>query len=252
VTPNQHALAEQYVLLDNYYCPGDQSALGHRWCTQGYASDWLHKYGNARNDQNPMLFAPNDFLWDSAKAHGLSVRSYGERGQNSILPAGATWTDIYHDWKNGTQRVTIRPHTSILGLKDVFSPRYPAFGMTIPDQLRADIFLEDFREYEKNGNLPRLVILLLPANHTSGTAPDTRRASYGGGQRPGAGRIVEAISRSRYWRQTAIFVTEDDAQNGLDHVAGTARWAWSSAPGRAARQWTARSTPPSTCSAPLG
>jgi phospholipase C len=77
VTPNQHALAEKYVLLDNYYTPGDQSALGHRWCTQGYASDWLHKYGNGRNDQNPMLFAPNDFLWDSAKAHGLSVRSYG-------------------------------------------------------------------------------------------------------------------------------------------------------------------------------
>ena len=80
VTPNHHALAETYVLLDNYYAPGDQSALGHRWCTQGYASDWIHKYGNGRNDANPMLFAPTDFLWDNAKAHQVSVRSYGERG----------------------------------------------------------------------------------------------------------------------------------------------------------------------------
>ena len=221
VTPNQHALAEKYVLLDNYYAPGDQSALGHRWCTQGYASDWLHKYGNARNDQNPMLFAPNDFLWDSAKAHGLSVRSYGERGSNTFTPANATWTDIYNDWKSGARRVTIRPSTSILGLKDVFSPRYPAFGTTITDQLRADIFLEDFREFEKNGNLPRLVILLLPANHTNGTAPGypTPRAMAADNDLA-LGRIVEAISRSRYWRESAIFVTEDDAQNGLDHVAG--------------------------------
>ena len=87
VTPNHHALAETYVLLDNYYAPGDQSALGHRWCTQGYASDWIHKYGNARNDANPMLYAPSDFLWDNAKAHQVSVRSYGERGVATITPA---------------------------------------------------------------------------------------------------------------------------------------------------------------------
>src|SRR2546423_222344 len=107
VTPSHHALAKNYVLLDNYYAPGDQSALGHRWCTQGYASDWLHKYSNGRNDANPMLFAPSEFLWDNAKAHQLSVRSYGERGQASIVPASAGWSEIYKDWKSRAGKVTI-------------------------------------------------------------------------------------------------------------------------------------------------
>jgi phospholipase C len=221
VTPNHHALAERYVLLDNYYVPGDQSALGHRWCTQGYASDWIHKYGNARNDHNPMIFAPSDFIWDNAKANGVSVRSYGERGLNTIVPATATWTDIYNDWKDGTSKVSITPRTLIVGLRDVYSTAYPAYELRVPDQVRVEAFLKEFREFEKNGNLPRLVVMLLPANHTSGTSPGrpTPRASVADNDLA-LGRVVEAISKSRYWRQSAIFVTEDDAQNGLDHVSG--------------------------------
>lgn len=221
VTPNHHALAEQFVLLDNYYAPGDQSALGHRWCTQGYASDWIHKYGNARNDANPMLFAPTDFLWDNARKHGVSVRAYGERGRTVIDPPQASWTDIYQDWKNRTGRIRLQAIPLVLGLKDIYHPVYPGFNMRITDQLRADIFLEEFRQFEKNGNLPRLVILLLPQNHTNGTAEGfpTPRATVADNDLA-LGRIVEAISHSRYWRESAIFVTEDDAQNGLDHVAG--------------------------------
>ncbi|MBL8176513.1 MAG: bifunctional YncE family protein/alkaline phosphatase family protein [Bryobacterales bacterium] len=221
VTPNHHALAEQFVLLDNFYAPGDQSALGHRWCTQGYASDWIHKYGNARNDTNPMLFAPSDFLWDNAKAHGVSVRSYGERGQVTLTPANATWTDVYNDWKNKTNRVQIAARTPIAGLKDVYSPHYPGFSMTIPDQVRMDRFLEDFRKFERDGNLPRLTILLLPTDHTDGTAPGfpTPRAMVADNDLA-LGRLVEAISNSKYWPKSAVFVVEDDAQNGLDHVDG--------------------------------
>src|SRR5204862_1898088 len=133
--------AENYVLLDNYYAPGDQSALGHRWCTQGYASDWLHKYSNGRNDANPMLFAPSDFLWDNAKAHQLSVRSYGERGQASIVPANAGWSDIYHDWKSRAGKVTIMSTPAVLGLRGIYDPRFAAFNTKITDQLRADEFL---------------------------------------------------------------------------------------------------------------
>jgi len=221
VTPNHHALAEQYVLLDNFYAPGDQSALGHRWCTQGYASDWLHKYGNGRNDANPMLFAPSDFLWDNAKAHGVSVRSYGERGQVTITPASATWTDVYNDWKNKTGRIQIAARTPIVGLRDIYSPTYPGFSMTILDQLRVDRFLEDFRKFERDGNLPRLTILLLPTDHTDGTAPGfpTPRAMVADNDLA-LGRLVEAISNSKYWSKSAIFVVEDDAQNGVDHVDG--------------------------------
>jgi YVTN family beta-propeller protein len=221
VTPNHHALAEKYVLLDNFYAPGDQSALGHRWCTQGYASDWLHKYGNGRNDANPMLFAPTDFLWDHARANGLPVRSFGERGQNTIEPPSATWTDIYNDWKSGAGKVRITAKSVVLGLRDIYATDYPAFGTKITDQWRMDVFLRHFREYEKNGQLPRLIVLLLPEDHTNGTAPGypTPRAMVADNDLA-LGRLVEAVSQSRYWKESAILVTEDDAQNGLDHVDG--------------------------------
>lgn len=221
VTPNHHALAEEFVLLDNFYTPADQSALGHRWCTQGYVSDWLFKYSNGRNDANPMLYAPTEFLWDNAKRHGLTVRSYGERGTNRITPAKATWKEIYDGWRAGKMTVDIQPKTYILGLKDIYHPRYPAFGGVVPDQYRADIFLEEFREFEKQGNLPRLTVLLLPDDHTNAKSPGlpTPRAAVADNDLA-LGRIVEAISRSRYWQESAIFVVEDDAQDGVDHVAG--------------------------------
>ena len=221
VTPNHHALAEKYVLFDNFYGPGDQSALGHRWCTQGYASDWVFKYGNGRNDQNPMLFAPTDFLWDKMKAAGRTVRSYGERGLNTITPATATWTDIYNDWKNGTNNVKIVPQAVIVGLRDVYSPHGAAFEQLVPDQWRLDQFLIEFREFEQNGNLPELVVILLPDDHTQGTSPGfpTPRASVADNDLA-IGRLVEAVSNSRYWKESALFFTEDDSQDGLDHVDG--------------------------------
>ena len=221
VSPNHHALVEQFVLLDNYYGPGDQSALGHRWCLQAYPSDWVHKYGNARNNQNPMLLGPTDAIYDHAKARGLTVRAYGERGANAITPANATWTDIYNDWKNGTSKVTIDARAIIVGLRDVYHPKYPAAESRVPDQYRADIFLKEFAEFEKNGNLPNLVLILLYDDHTEGTSPGfpTPRAAVADNDLA-LGRIVDAVSHSRYWKESAIFVTEDDSQDGLDHVDG--------------------------------
>jgi len=221
VSPNHHALAEQFALLDNYYGPGDQSALGHRWVLQSYPSDWVHKYGNARNNQNPMLLGPTDAIYDHAKARGLRVRAYGERGANTITPANATWTDIYNDWKNGTSKVDIAAQAIIVGLRDVYHPRYPAAESRVPDQYRADIFLKEFAEFEKNGNLPDLNLLLLYDDHTEGTSPGfpTPRAMVADNDLA-LGRIVDAISHSRYWKDSAIFVTEDDSQDGLDHVDG--------------------------------
>ncbi|HXI27414.1 MAG TPA: bifunctional YncE family protein/alkaline phosphatase family protein [Vicinamibacterales bacterium] len=221
VSPNHHALVEQFAVLDNYYGPGDQSALGHRWVLQSYPSDWVHKYGNGRNNQNPMLLGPTDAIYDHAKAHGLTVRAYGERGANTITPANATWTDIYSDWKFGTHNVDIAAQAIIVGLRDVYHPRYPAAESRVPDQYRADIFLKEFAEFEKNGNLPSLVLLLLYDDHTEGTSPGfpTPRAQVADNDLA-LGRIVDAISHSRYWKESAIFVTEDDSQDGLDHVDG--------------------------------
>ena len=221
VTPNHHALAEQFVLLDNFYGPGDQSALGHRWILQAYPSTYVHKYGTARNNQSPMLLGPTEAIYDNAKAHGVSVRAYGERGANTITPANATWTDIYNDWKNGTSNVNIDARAIILGLRDVYHPKYPAATSVVPDVYRADIFLKEFAQFEKNGNLPQLSILLLYADHTAGTSPGfpTPRATVADNDLA-LGKIVEAISKSKYWKGSAIFVTEDDSQNGLDHVDG--------------------------------
>jgi DNA-binding beta-propeller fold protein YncE len=221
VTPNHHALAEQFVLLDNFYQPADQSALGHRWCTQGYASDWVTKYGNGRNDQNPMLFAPTDFLWDHARKHGVSVRAFGERGLNTITPADATWSDIYADWKNGTNKVSIAPRAVIVGLREVYSRKVPAYELRVPDQVRVDRFLEEFRAAETAGTVPKLMVLLLSQDHTAGTNPGfpTPRAMMADNDLA-LGRLVEAVSKSALWPRTAIFVVEDDSQSGVDHVDG--------------------------------
>jgi len=221
VTPNHHALAEQFALLDNYYGPGDQSALGHRWVLQSFPSTWVHKYGNARNNQSPMLLGPTEAIYDNAKAHGLTVRAYGERGANVITPSTATWTDLYNDWKNGTSNVTIDARAIIVGLRDVYHAHYAAAESRVPDNYRADVFLKEFAEFEKDGNLPRLVLILLYDDHTEGTSPGfpTPLAMVADNDLA-LGRIVEAISKSRYWKESAIFVTEDDSQDGLDHVDG--------------------------------
>ena len=221
VSPNHHALVEQFALLDNYYGPGDQSALGHRWVLQSYPSTWVHKYGNGRNNQSPMLLGPTDAIYDKAKAQGLTVRAYGERGANTITPSNATWTQIYNDWKNGTHNVNIAARAIIVGLRDVYHPAYAAAESRVPDNYRADIFLKEFAEFEKNDNLPALNLLLLYDDHTEGTSPGfpTPRAAVADNDLA-LGRIVEAISRSKYWKESAIFVTEDDSQDGVDHVDG--------------------------------
>jgi len=221
VSPNHHALVEQFALLDNYYGPGDQSALGHRWVLQSYPSTWVHKYGNGRNNQSPMLLGPTDAIYDKAKAKGLSVRAYGERGANTITPSNATWTQIYNDWQNGTHNVDIKARAIIVGLRDVYHPTYAAAESRVPDGYRADIFLKEFAEFERNDNLPALNLLLLYDDHTEGTSPGfpTPRAAVADNDLA-LGRIVEAISRSKYWKESAIFVTEDDSQDGVDHVDG--------------------------------
>ncbi|HEY7374822.1 MAG TPA: alkaline phosphatase family protein, partial [Polyangia bacterium] len=221
VSPNHHALAEQFVLLDNYYGPGDQSALGHRWILQAFPSTYVHKYGNGRNNQSPMLLGPTDAVYDSAKAHGLTVRAYGERGLNTITPSTATWTDMFNDWKNGTHNVNISAQAVIIGLRDIYHPSYGAAESAIPDVLRAETFLQEFRQFEQNGQLPSLVLLLLYNDHTAGTSPGfpTPRAQVADNDLA-LGKIVDAISHSRYWKESAIFVTEDDSQDGLDHVDG--------------------------------
>ena len=225
VTPNIHALADQFVLLDNYYTAGDQSALGHQWCDEAYANDYVHKYGNARNDfagTNPMAFAPTGFLWDNARNHGKSARIFGEFTNRTVkTPANATWLDFYTAWKNGTPGPGIVGATSVKSAQPITSPIFPGYDMGIPEQVRTELFLQEFREFVLNRNPPNLLVMLLPIDHTNGTSPGfpTPRAMVADNDLA-VGRVVDAVSHSIYWPTTAIFITEDDAQNGLDHVDG--------------------------------
>ena len=152
VTPNLHALAEQFVLLDNYYTAGDQSALGHQWCDEAYANDYAHKYGNARNDfagTNPMAFAPSGFLWDNARNHGRSARIFGEFTNRTVVtPSNATWTNFYTAWKNGTPGPQIVGASSVKSAQPITSSIFPGYDLRIPEQVRADLFLQEFREFE--------------------------------------------------------------------------------------------------------
>jgi hypothetical protein len=128
--------------------------------------------------------------------------------------AGNATDGHLRDWKFGTTKVDIAARAIIVGLRDVYHPRYPAAESRVPDQYRADIFLKEFAEFEKNGKLPNLVLILLYDDHTEGTSPGFPTPSAAVADNDLAlGRIVEAISHSRYWKESAIFVTEDDSQD---------------------------------------
>ena len=220
VTPNAHALAREFVLFDNFYVDAEVSYDGHAFSTGAYATDvveklWPTNYGRrggvylsegGYGDRNPYgnLSAPSDgYIWDFANRAGVSVRSYGE----------------FADWAGTNPDGTRGVKASVPGLEGKVHPTYPPYDLSVPDARRIDVWLEEFRRFEANGELPRLNIIRLGNDHTYGTRPDapTPRAMVAEND-VALGRLVEAISRSRFWNESAIFVLEDDAQNGPDHV----------------------------------
>jgi YVTN family beta-propeller protein len=227
VTPNHHALAEQFVLLDNYYCSGVLSADGHQWATQAFVTDYLEKSFGGFNrsypydGDDPMAYAASGFIWDKVLKRGLSFRNYGEMVQPRITPSPVTWSDVWKDFQQGTGRISIRADSDIANLRPYLCPTFIGFPSIVPDAYRAREFIRELKEFEAKGNLPNFMIMLLPNNHTSGTRPGfpTPRAMVADNDLA-LGQIVEAVSRSRFWKETAIFVTEDDPQDGLDHIDG--------------------------------
>ncbi|MBI2946726.1 MAG: phosphoesterase [Verrucomicrobia bacterium] len=227
VTPNHHALAEQFVLLDNYYCNGVLSADGHAWAMEGYVTDYLEKsFGGFTRSypfsgDDPISFASSGFIWDNVLLHGLSFRNYGEMSKTDIVPGKATFEAVFGDYQAKAGKVTFKHDIQIDTLRRYSCPDSPGWNMRIPDLIRADVFLKEFKEFEAKGSWPNLVILFLPSDHTSGTRPGnpTPRAQVADNDLA-VGRVVEAISNSRFWPKTCIFVIEDDPQNGFDHVDG--------------------------------
>jgi YVTN family beta-propeller protein len=227
VTPNQHALARQFTLLDNFYCSGALSATGHQWTDEAYVTDYLEKTFGAfvrsypAEGDDPLAFAASGFLWDNALRHGRTFYDFGEFTRTSYTPAHATWADLYADFRHRTHRVKITVHNNIQHLKPYTHPHCPGFPLVTPDVYRARMFIEQLHKWERRGGLPNLVFLWLPQDHTAGTTPGfpTPRAMIADNDLA-LGRIVEAVSRSKFWPRTVIFVVEDDPQFGLDHVDG--------------------------------
>lgn len=203
------------------------SADGHQWTNEGYVTDYLEKSfgGFVRSypyeGEDALAFASSGFIWDKVLQAGLTFRDYGEFVQAKVEPENATWNEIYNDYKSGTSTVKIRATTPLHTLDPYLCPTFVGFPSSIPDVYRAREFVRELRAFEKADTLPNFMIMLLPNDHTTGTREDfpTPRAQVADNDLA-LGQIVEAVSKSKFWKETAIFVIEDDPQNGLDHVDG--------------------------------
>jgi DNA-binding beta-propeller fold protein YncE len=213
VTPNHHKLARDFVLLDNFYVDAEVSANGHEWSMGAYATDFVEKnwrlnYGHGRSNkipypsegQFPVARPAEGYIWDRAREAGVSYRSYGEFVANGPTPDDPVYT----------KTETLVGH---------FDPMYQSFNLDYPDEKRAERFIADLKQFEADGDMPRLQIVRLPNDHTAGAALGRHSpTAYLADNDRGLGMVVEAVSRSKFWPQTAIFALEDDAQDGPDHV----------------------------------
>ncbi|MFD2420119.1 bifunctional YncE family protein/alkaline phosphatase family protein [Amycolatopsis pigmentata] len=223
VTPNQHALAQQFGLYDNTYDIGTNSAEGHNWLMQAddpeYTESSAGEYARSYDTEDDALgHQRSGFIWTGAQTAGKSVRDFGEFQQFLTKPAGASWQNLYCDTKNmqATGQNTAYPMVSsspIPSLNSVSVPGFPKFDTSVPDIYRYEIWKRDF---EKNGPAD-FTMFWLSSDHTGG--PPSPAAQVADNDLA-VGKIVDTISHSPYWKDSAIFVVEDDSQAGLDHVDG--------------------------------
>lgn len=211
VTPNHHALAREFVLLDNFYVESEVSADGHEWSMAAYATDFTEKTWplNYRGNLNKLKYpgegleiasSSGGYIWDRCAEAKISFRSYGEFVSNPAKPGA-----------KATPRLK--------SLEGRFDPDFHGYDLDYLDIKRADRFISELARFEKEGEMPRMQILRLPNDHTHGTVvgKPTPTAMVADNDLA-LGRVVEALSKSKFWPQLAIFVVEDDAQNGSDHV----------------------------------
>lgn len=224
VTPNQHALAREFVLLDNYYCNGVLSADGHTWAMEGNVTPYLERAfgGFARSydyGSDAITYSSSGYLWDPILASGLSFRNFGCE-DSADVPKDWKLTNIWRSFEQG-KTTKFDQNIGIARLKEYSSGDYPGWNMAIPDVLRMDRFLKEFRQWEAAGTMPNLVFVYLPQDHTAGTSPGyPTPASFIADNDLALGRLVDALSHSKFWKDTVLFANEDDPQAGFDHVDG--------------------------------
>lgn len=236
VTPNHHALAEKYVLLDNFYASGAISFDGHHWLMQAFVSDYVERAfagsprGYAWNLCDALVLSPAGFFWQGAP-RPLDLRIYGEFSTpaqydptkqeiKDIDEESLNWAHNWELYKSGKWRDEIRSRCGVPAVAKYTCNRYPV-GVETTDQIRAEVFLEELQAWEKAGKAPNLVVMCLSSDHTMGTKPGAATPNSCVADNDLAlGRVVEAISHSRFWSKSLILSVEDDAQNGVDHVDG--------------------------------
>ncbi len=227
ITPNAHQLAKNYLLLDNYMASGKCSAEGHQWTDASIVTDyieknmraWFRSYPHVQTDA--LVYAPTGFLWDNARKHGVSVKIFGE----ACIPkfdSSLDWTDIYSQYLNNI-KFEFKNITTLNTVEPVLCSSYPGYDShKIPDVLRAKTFIEELNKYDKiqGDSLPQLMIMALPADHTAGMSPGfpTPRAMVADND-VALGQIIDAYTHSKFYKNSVIFVTEDDSQDGWDHVS---------------------------------
>ena len=238
VTPNHHALAEKFVLLDNFYAGGAISFDGHQWLMQGFVSDYVERAfassprGYAYNMADALVVAPTGFFWQAA-AKPLSLRIYGEFQLSARWDPvrqdtvdmnesnDLSWTEYWKAYQENRWQTIVGSRSGVPALAPYSSKRYSYPTLAINDQIRAEEYLREFDEREKSGQIPQLSIIALNSDHTNGTSPKVPRPRAMVADNDLAlGRIVERISKSNVWANSLILVTEDDAQDGVDHVDG--------------------------------
>lgn len=227
VIPNQRRLAQEFVLLDNFYANGGNSADGHQWLTQAAETDYTYwpGYGGRsypKNGDDPLAFAGSGFLWNDLAAHHNTFADFGEYEGEMGGKNGAYRAKLLEEYKEGSEFIgvfhTVAP---IVSMNKYVISDYPAYSLNVPDVVRARIFLRHLHAWEKSGTMPNLVMIQLPSDHTQGTTPgfSTPKACFADNDLA-VGQIVQGISHSKFWKSSLILIVEDDAQDGLDHVDG--------------------------------
>ncbi len=237
ITPNQHKMVSEFVLLDNTYCNGILSADGHQWSTTAFSTDYMEKSfagfprsypdGMGEDEVDALAYSPAGFIWDNALAGNKTIRNYGEfmkpkvRYRDPAKKGTPNYLACYRTWKGESDEVIFESEPGVETIRPFSPTDYVGWEMSVPDQFRADFILKELAEYETKGEYPNVVIICLPNDHGSGTALNCPTpASCMADNDLAFGRIVEALSHSTFWPEMAIFAIEDDPQAGWDHVSG--------------------------------
>jgi YVTN family beta-propeller protein len=236
VTPNAHALANQFVLLDHFFASGGNSADGHQWLTQANETEYPmwplyigRSYPSEGNDA--LTYSSGGFLWEAAQAKGKTVSVFGEYAPAPARSEASVRTQLLAQYRDSLPHnpaffrdqlaKRFNTHSDIPSLDRLLVREYPGWTEETPDVVKADVLKEHLKDWESKSAMPNLVMMILPNDHTQGMSADwcAPKACVADNDLA-LGQIVESLSHSSFWKSMAIVIVEDDAQDGVDHIDG--------------------------------